>query len=528
MKRTRWRGHFDVPETQPWVEPGWLFIRVCCGWAFDHAGYSERRLVAGNEANNLPSRRSGLVYCVALLLVALGVLLLLSGCAVGPNYKRPTLETPGSYRFAPSQSTNSFGDLPWWEIFKDPVLLDLIATAVTNNYDLRQAVARVEQARNLAIVARAPLFPQIGYGGGVGRGRNALQNTPAFLNGATESSAQVNLSAFWEIDLWGRLRRMSEAARAEFLATDESRRAVITSLVSEVATAYFQLLQFDQELAIQRAATNAYTASYQLFEDRLKNGVASKLETDRASAALANAESVIPRLELSVATTENQLSVLLGHSPGSITRNTLTNQPLLTPEIPAGLPSELLRRRPDVLASEQQLVAANANIGVSLANFFPQIGLTTFVGKVSPELSAFTAGSANMWNVGATLAGPVFQGGQLRAQYRASKAKFNEAKAAYEQNVLIALQEVSDALIRRQKLGEARVYNEQAAIALASSVELATQRYIGGRSSYYEVLQAQQELYPTQRAQIQAQVGELMATIELYKALGGGWEEAAR
>src|SRR6185436_1124077 len=251
---------------------------------------------------------------------------------------------------------------------------------------------------------------------------------------------------------------------------------------------------------------------------------ASKLETDRAAAALANAASIVPRLELSIASTENQISVLLGRNPGPIARNAITNQVLVTPDIPAGLPSELLRRRPDVLASEQLLIAANANIGASLADFFPRIGMTTFIGKVSPELSAFTAGSANMWNVGASLAGPVFQGGQLRAQYRGSKAKFDEARAAYEQSILTSFQEVSDALIARQKLGETHLYNEQAAVALSSSVELATQRYVGGRSSYYEVLQAQQELYPTQRAQVQAQVGELIAIIQLYRALGGGWQ----
>jgi outer membrane protein, multidrug efflux system len=473
---------------------------------------------------NLPVTVKLRTLKLALLSLVAVVTLALAGCAIGPNYKRPTVEVAGDFRFAANQSTNSFADLPWWEVFKDPTLLDLIGTAVTNNYDLRQAVARVEQARNLAVAARAPLFPQIGYGGGVGRGRNALFNTPAYLNGATESSAQATLNAFWEIDLWGRIRRLSEAARAEYLATDEARRGITLALVSEVATAYFQLLQFDEELAIQRAATNAYTGSLKLFEDRFKDGLASKLETDRGAAALANAASFIPRLELSVAITENQLNLLLGRNPGPVARNSLTNQPLLTPEIPAGLPSELLRRRPDVLASEQLLIAANANIGASLANFFPKIGLTTFIGKVSPELSAFTAGSANMWNVGATLAGPLFEGGQLRAQYRGSKAKFDEAKAAYEQNILTALQEVSDALIARQKLGEARVYNEQAATALASSVDLATQRYVGGLSSYYEVLQAQQELYPTQRAQVQAQMGELIAVIQLYKALGGGWQ----
>jgi multidrug efflux system outer membrane protein len=468
-------------------------------------------------------RRLGFGQLAAVLGLAL---LHVSGCAIGPNYQPPAVAGPHDFRFAPSPSTNSFADLPWWEVFKDPALLDLIHTAVGNNYDLRQAVARVEQARNLAVVARAPLFPQIGYGGDAGRGRNALVNVPAGLKGATESSAQINLNAFWEIDLWGRIRRLNEAARAEYFATDEARRGVTTTLVSEVATAYFQLLQFDEELAIQRVATNAYTASYRLFEDRLNNGAASKLETDRAAAALANAASLIPRLELNIATTENRLNVLLGRNPRPIARNSLTNQTLIIPEVPAGLPSELLRRRPDVLASEQLIVAANANIGARLADFFPHIGLTTFIGKVSPELSAFTAGSANMWNVGATLAGPLFQGGQLRAQYRGSKAKFDEAKAAYEQSVLTAFQEVSDALIGRQKLGEARKYNEQAATALASAVDLATQRYLGGRSSYYEVLQAQQEFYPTQRAEVQAQVGELIAIIQLYKALGGGWQTA--
>ena len=385
---------------------------------------------------------------------------------VGPNYKRPSVEASANFRFATNQATNSIGDLPWWEVFQDPSLLDLITTAVTNNYDLRQAVARVEQARNHAVAARAPLYPQVGYGGNVGRGRNALFNGPATLNGATESSAAASLSAVWEIDLWGRIRRLSEAARAEYLATDEARRGITTTLVSDVATAYFQLLQFDDELAIQQAATNAYTSSYRLFEDLLNNGVASKVETDRAAAALANAASIIPRLELSIATTENQLNILLGRNPGPIARNSLTNQALMTPDVPPGLPSELLRRRPDVLASEHLLIAANANIGASLADFFPKIGLTTFIGKVSPELSAFTAGSANMWNVGASMAGPIFQGGQLRAQYRASKARFDEARAAYEQSILRAFQEVSDALIARQKLGEARVYNEQAAVAL--------------------------------------------------------------
>lgn len=481
--------------------------------------------------DSLPSQKSapttrGNSRGTMLMALVVGSLLWITGCAVGPNYKRPVVHSPENFRFAENQTTNSLGDLPWWQVFQDPVLQGLIGTAITNNYDLKQAVARVEQARNQAVAAKSAFFPQVGYGGDVGRGRNALYNAPApSAKSPTLSSAQLTLSAAWEIDLWGRIRRSSEAARAQYLATDEARRGVMISLVSEVASAYFQLLEFDQELAIQRSATNAYAGSYRIFNDRLINGVASKLETDRAAAALANAAALIPQLELQIASTENQLNVLLGRNPGPIVRSSLTNQTLLTPEVPAGLPSELLRRRPDVLSAEQSLIAANANVGVSVANFFPQIGLTTFLGRASPELSEFTGGSGNLWDLGGTLSGPVFQGGKLRANYRAAKAQFDEAKAAYEQSVLTAFSEVSNALITRQKLAEVYVFDGQAVVALESSVELATQRYLNGKSSYYEVLQAQQDLYPTQRAQVQTQVGELLAVVQLYKALGGGWQE---
>jgi len=461
---------------------------------------------------------------ILLRCFAAAVSVLFAGCAVGPNYKRPAMATPDRFRFATDQSTNSFGDLPWWEVFQDSQLQALIHEALTNNYDLKRAVARVEQARQQVTVARSPLFPQVGYGGDVGRGRNALFNSPAVLNGATESSAQVNVNAIWEIDFWGRIRRLTEAARAQYLATDEARRGVTITLVSDVATAYFTLLDLDQELEIQRAATNAYAGSYRIFNERRINGVASRLETDRAEAALANAASIIPQLELQVAATENQLSVLLGRNPGPILRGSLTNQPALPPEIPAGLPSALLQRRPDVAASEQTLIAANANIGASFANFLPPIGLTTFFGKISPELSAFSSGSVNAWNVGATLAGPLFQGGRLRAEYRAAKAGFDDAKAAYEKTVLTALQEVANTLIARDKLAEVRIYNEQAVAALTSSVELSIQRYVNGKSSYFEVLQAQQELYPTQRAVVQTRVNELINVVQLYRALGGGWQ----
>ncbi len=459
-----------------------------------------------------------------LFLVAL---VALAGCAVGPNYQRPTIKAPAQFRSTENQTTNSFADLGWWQVFQDQQLQNLIGTALTNNYDLKHAVARVEQARNQAAAANSAFFPQIGYNGDIGRGQNALYNSPAGLNGGTASSAQLTLGLAWEIDFWGRIRRSSEAARAQYLATDAARRSVQVMLVAGVATAYFQLLDLDQELAIQRAATNAYAGSYRIFDERLNQGVASKLETDRAAAALANAAAIIPQLEIQIATAENQLSVLLGRNPGSIPRGSLTNRTQLTPEIPAGLPSELLRRRPDVMSAEQLLIAANANIGVSIANFFPQIGLTTLLGRASPELSSFTGSSGNLWDLGGTLSGPVFQGGKLRAGYRAAKAKFDESKAAYQQSVLTAFQEVANALIARQKLADKYVFDGQAVAALESSVVLATQRYMNGKSSYYEVLQAQQELYPTQRAQVQTQVGEWLAVVQLYQALGGGWQAPA-
>lgn len=448
---------------------------------------------------------------------------LLAGCAVGPNYQRPKVDAPAQYRFDQDQQTNSLADLPWWQVFGDPALQNLVRVALTNNYDLKQAAARVEQARYQAAAAKSQFFPQVNYGGDIGRGKNALFNNYADLNGGKESSAVIGLNTFWEIDFWGRVRRSSEAARAQYLATEEARRSLTISLMTDVAITYFQLLDLDRELEIQRAATNAYAGSYRIFNERLQSGVASKLETDRAAAALANAAATIPNLELQVAQTENQINVLLGRNPGPVVRSKLSEQVIVMPEIPAGLPADLLRRRPDLLAAEQNLIAANANVGVNLANFFPQIGLTALLGRGSPELSEFAYGSGNILNIGGTMTGPLFQGGQLRAQYKAAKAKFDEAKAAYQQSLLTAFREVSDALIAREKLAEAYVFNGQAVVALDSSVQLATDRYINGKSSYFEVLQAQQELYPAQRAQVQTQTGQLIAIVQLYKALGGGW-----
>jgi multidrug efflux system outer membrane protein len=460
----------------------------------------------------------GCAFIVALLLVA--------GCALGPNYHRPATNPPENFRFAGSLTTNSLGDLRWQEVFHDPILQNLITIALTNNYNLQQAVERVEEARYSAMAARSPLFPQVNYGGDLGRGKNSIYNSPFGLTGATKSSALASLNATWEIDFWGRIRRLSQAAEAQYLATEEARRSVTITLISDVASSYYQLLDLDQELLIQREATNAYAGSYRIFNDRLINGAASRLETDRAAAAFAGAAAQIPQLEIQIAVTENQIDILLGHNPGPIERGSLTNQVRTETVIPAGLPSDLLQRRPDVMAAEQSLIAANATIGANLANFFPRIGLTAFMGAASPELSAFTAGTANFWNAGATLSGPLFQGGQIYAQYKGSKAGFLDAQAAYQQSILTAFQDVSDSLINREKYSEIEMFYEQEAAALSSSVDLATQRYINGKSSYYEVLEAQQLLYPAQISQTQAQASEWISLVQLYRSLGGGWQDA--
>ncbi len=451
------------------------------------------------------------------------VLLPLAGCVVGPHYHRPATNSPDNFRFATSQTNRSLADLPWRDVFQDPFLQNLIVGVLTNNYDLEQAVARVEQARYVVIATRAPLFPQVSYSADIGRGRNSIFNAPFSNGGATDSSGLAGVNAVWEIDFWGRIRQMTRAAQAQYLATDEARRSLTITLVSDVATAYYQLLDLDQELRIQQEATNAYAQSYRIFNDRYKNGAGNRLATERAAAALATAAAAIPQLETQIATTEDAISILLGRNPGTVLRDSLTNQPPAELEIPVGLPSDLLQRRPDVVEAEQFLVAANADVGVSLANFFPQIGMTTFLGRASPQLSAFTGGVGNFWNVGATMAGPLFQGGQLYAQYQGSKAQFVAAKAAYQQTVLTAFQEVSDALITRQKLADIRMFDEQAAAALSISVDLSMQRYINGMSGYYEVLEAQQQLYPAEIAAVQAQAGEWIEVIQLYEALGGGW-----
>lgn len=451
----------------------------------------------------------------------------LTGCKVGPEFKRPQVQSPSSYRDqVATANTNSVANLPWWELYKDPALTALIRTALTNNYDLRMAIARVEQARAVATQARAQMVPHLGVEGAASRGRNEFLGNanPAGPGGArTGDGVYAALNASWEIDLWGRIRRLNESARASFLATEEARRGITMSLIADVAQAYFELLELDARLHIAQRTTEAFRESTRIFNARYEAGGASKLDTARAEAALATTAANVPDLERQIALKENQISILLGQSPGDISRGLGLGQQAIPPAIPVGLPSELLERRPDIRQAEQNLRAANAQIGVSKAEFFPRIGLTTFFGKVSPELSAFSGGTANAWSMASSVTAPLFQGGALVGKYREAKAKHDEARLNYEQLALNALREVADALVTREKLELIGIEQTHAVQAYAEAVRLSMQRYVDGKAAYFEVLDAQEQLFPAENSLTRTELNRRLAFVQLYKALGGGW-----
>ena len=452
------------------------------------------------------------------------VVLTLAGCAVGPNYKRPAVSAPAGFRDATNTVlTNSLADLPWWGVFKDPVLQDLICVALTNNYDLRIILTRVDQARALQMQARSEFLPQAGYVGDANRGRNEWLGLPIPNGGQTMNSFLGGFGALWEIDLWGRVRRMNEAARANFMATQEGRRTVMISVVSGVARAYFELLELDDQLAIATRTRDSYERTLKLFSDQHAGGLASKLEVSRAELALRTVTATVPEIERQIALKENEINALLGHNPGPVPRTSTLLAQELPLEIPLGLPSTLLERRPDVRAAEQQVRAANAGIGVAVGDFFPRIGLTTFYGGTSTELHNLVSSGANMWSAAASAAGPLFTGGRLTGHYRQAKAAWEEVKLQYQDAALGAFREVSDALISHRRFDEERVEQAEAVVAGREAVAVATDRYKEGKASYYEVLEAQQQLFPAENTLSRMEAGRRLAVVQLYKALGGGW-----
>ncbi|MEO8602951.1 MAG: efflux transporter outer membrane subunit [bacterium] len=464
------------------------------------------------RASRRGARRLGVAVLAALL----------AGCAVGPDYQRPPTQTPEIYRSqVEPQEAASFADQPWWEIFNDEMLRGLVDEALKNNYDLRGAVARVAQAQHLVGVTRGPLFPSVGYEGGAARGR--------FFTGPSFPSVTGNefLGAFtlaWEIDVWGRIRRATEQAEAEMYATDDVKRAVVLSLVSGVANSYFTLQELDLELEIATRTVASFQDTEQLFMRRYTGGVDSKLSVERAKAARAQAASVVPSLERQITIQENTICVLLGRPPGPVERQPLLTMNALPPQTPPGLPSELLERRPDILQAEQTMAAENAAVGVATANFFPRLGLTTLYGGQSSDLQKVFQGPGNIWQVAGSLMGPLFQGGALIENLRATNAGYDAAVQQYQQTVLTALGEVSNALISQRKLEEQRVEQDQEVAALRESVRLATLRYVGGLATYYEVLEAQQQLFPAELSLAQTDRNRLLAVVDLERSLGGGWQ----
>jgi multidrug efflux system outer membrane protein len=460
---------------------------------------------------------------LAALLAAIFPLGWLAGCATtaGHDYRRPALNPPAQHRdqTGPMEAA-SLADQAWWDVFHDDVLKGLIAEALKNGYDVRLAAWRVEEARANAGIIRAQSFPAFQGQVEAGYGR---QSEFSSGEGRRGGLIQLDVNASWELDLWGRIRRSNEAALAQYLASEEARRGVYLSLVSEVATRYFQLRELDLQLEIARRTTGAFQETFDLFNRRLQGGAASALETSSAEALLASTAATIPDLERQIVAEENELSFLLGRNPGPIARGAALEQQLLPPDVPPGLPSDLLRRRPDLREAEQNLVAANAEVGVAQADFFPRISLTSALGSVSPQISQlFPAGRT--WTVGGGLLTPVFQGRRLRFQYQAALARWEQAKAVYERDVTSSFNEVSTALVAYQKYADVERERAREVNAYQEAVRLSNTRYVAGLSSYLDVLQAQQQLFPAEILLAQARYNRLATLVQLYQVLGGGWK----
>jgi multidrug efflux system outer membrane protein len=454
------------------------------------------------------------------LLFSLCTVLLLAGCAVGPNYKRPEVPVPGTYRSdsaLPQAATTapaaSFGDLKWFDLFQDDRLRELIQTALKDNYDIRIAAQRVLAAQAFVTVEKSALYPRVDVA----------------IGGEHDSRAVTNLVAggrvIWELDIWGRIRRSTEAARAEYLRTEAVQQAVIQSLVTGVASGYFRLLELDQELAVAQRSLASRQASLRLVQSRLKGGVSSQLDADQAMSLVATAAATIADVERRREQTENYLSTLLGRNPGPLDRSKILGDQKLTPEVPAGLPSSLLERRPDIRQAEQLLVAANARVGVAKALFFPSISLTGTAGYQNYQISNLFTSAGGFGTYGGQLLAPIFNAGALWSNYKASKAQREAAILNYQKSVQDAFRDVADSLVGYQKAKEYLAQRELFVVTLRNQLRLANMRYVGGVSSYLEVLDTERQALDAELSYAQAYLGQLDSVIFVYKALGGGWTQ---
>lgn len=454
--------------------------------------------------------------------LALGLSLLFTSCAVGPDYERPKTDAGEAFRMAETPAdAPSLANLPWWELLKDEQLQGLIKIALAENKDLKKAVATVEEFQARALIARSDFLPGVSASGSAPSfGRKSGFLVPGFAN-PFNYYLQGNLS--WELDIWGRIRRSNEAARADLLSKEENRRAVVMQLVSGVAESYFNLLQFDDQLDIAKRTLQSWEESVRIAQARLKQGMTSRLDTDQFEAERANAAARAAELERQMVQAENQLSLLLGWKPFAIARGRVLNDQMVPPVVPAGLPSDLLQRRPDLLEAEQQLAAATARIGAAKAERFPKISLTGLLGAASPQLSKLFTDPASFGVGGAGFAGPLLSGPVLGYQQEAIEAQARQALAQYEKAVLTAFREVEDSLVA---VRTARVQSEaqmQQVAALQSALKLAELRYKGGLANYLDVLVARRNLFEAELALTGTRRLHVVSVVQLYKALGGGW-----
>jgi multidrug efflux system outer membrane protein len=451
---------------------------------------------------------------------------LVVGCSVGPNYHRPVVQPPTAFRDlsenpqAQAQAA-SYADLPWWQVFQDPQLQELIRTALKQNYDLQLATERINAARAQVAIARSRLFPQVqGNADFSGGKEHNFQTKSNFL--------LLTADAAFQLDFFGRLRRATEASRAELLATEDSRQTVILTLVSDVASAYFSLLQLDLQLQITRETVKTQQDSVKLTNLRVEHGVATRLDVLQAQQVLDSANAQIPDLERRIAQEENAISILLGNYPQAVPRGrALVEQPL-PPEVPPGMPSSLIERRPDIREAEQVMVAANAEIGVAKAQFFPQIALTGSGGGSFGRSSAFSSlmgSQIGIWSYGAQVSQPIFTGGALRGNLRAAESQHQQALISYRQTIQRAFGDVSDALIGYEKFHQVRVRQEDTVKDLQESVRLSEMRYKGGTTTYLEVLDGQRSLFSAELTLAEARGTEYQSLVQLYRALGGGWQQ---
>jgi len=450
----------------------------------------------------------------------------LSACMVGPKYHRPVVPTPNTFRDLAQNpqiraQTASYADLHWWEVFKDPKLQELIRTALKQNYDLQLATERINAARAQLAVTRSSLFPQVGANANFNGGKeNTFQSKYNFLT-------LVGDAAF-QLDLFGRLRRATEASRAELLATDAARQTVILTLVSDVANDYFTLRQLDLQLQITHETITTQTDSVKLTKLRLEHGVATKLDVLQAQQVLDTADAQIPDLERQIAQEENAISILLGNYPDAVPRGLALVEQELPPEVPPGLPSSLLARRPDIREAEQNLIAANAEIGVAKAQFFPQIALTGSGGGSFGRSSAFPGtypSQIGIWSYGAEVSQPIFTGGGLRGNLHFAESQHAQALIAYRQTIQRAFGDVSDTLIDYDKLHQVRLRQQDTVADLQETVRISTLRYQGGTTTYLEVLDSQRSLYTAELTLASARGDEFRSLVQLYRALGGGWQQ---